>query len=732
MKVVLIQPPQMWPFASYLSLPSLAGYLRRLGHDVLTLDANLEVYDRLYSRPGLEDVLARATERLRWLERKPSLDWPEQEEYHGLVERTYARLPTYIDAVEGIKRAFRDIKSYRMNPDGSLPLEGPWRAFQQVKELVLPDYPNRLALPALTLARLRRSVDGSEPLLYDHILDDIARRVADAGPGVVGLSFTFSEQVLGGLTLAHHIKRRCPQSHIVAGGSFISTLRDDLERLLPELPFVDSVVLDEGEQALAALVEAVGRGTGLDGVPGIAWVADGRCRRTEPAHPLPMDELPCPDYSDVPLSRYFAAEPVLLYATARGCYWGKCAFCNFSLLHRRFRVRRPELVADDLAQLRERYSRLFLFVQECEPPARMRKLARSFIDRGLDIDYWLLARMEPEFDRGLAGLLVASGCRYVFFGLEAGSDRVNNQLMSKGIDLQDARRVIACCADAGLNIILSSIRGFPGETPEEFEETRAFYDEVRRRHAGRIRITGGSHLFRLNRGSDVDIHPEKYRVVPEYRRSAGELATVYRSFRLDGDDGSRLAALRQQVEDEAPEILYNDLLVLIATAQNPPDLVKLITSRARQAPPPPAPAAGWQPDGALLRLAPGVSVSACRFPVAELQRRARQWRGRARELFIVQGLTLEEVAGRLAEETPPLAAADSLVVAGGAAGEALALSARLGPILDALKRGATLGELTALAAGDQAQVQEQLRRFLQTLWQRGFLETRARSEGVPS
>jgi len=753
MRATLIQPPLIWPFGPYLSVPALAAYLRRQGHEVLTIDANLDVYDRLFSRSGLRELCDRLGERFRWLDRRPRLAWPEQEEYLRLVEGARTRLPAYLDGVEDVKQAFRSLDGYRLGPDGTLPLEAAWHAYMELKHLILPDYPNRLGLPALPLDRLYRSIDGSEPLSYDHILEETARRVAAAAPGVIGLSFTFSEQVLGGLTLAHRLRRHCPDVHIVVGGSYFSALRDGLDDILPRLPFVDSVVLDEGEGPLSALMEAVGRGADLDKVPGLVRVAGGRVRYSEPPGPMPVDDLPCPDFNGLELDRYFAAEPVLPYATARGCYHGRCAFCNFSLASRRFRARSPELVARDLEAIGRRHGRLFYFVQECEPPARMHRVAEAFIDRGLDINYQLFARFESDFDQALADRLAASGCLYIFFGLEAGSDRVN-RLMRKGIDLRDAPRIVGCCVQAGLNVVVSSIRGFPGETASEYGDTVRFYQEVRRRFAHRARITGGTHLFRLNRGSDIDRHPERYGVAPGYRHGAGELATVYRSYRVGDDDGTGLYRLRQKWLEESPEILYNEILVLIATALAGGDSAGLVTARPRSVDRD-GDGASWGRPGAdaplrprmRLRLAPGSIVTACRFPVVELQRRGRAWRRQAGELFIAGGRSLAEVCAHLAGESSDLEPQPSLVLFHPACSGMVAVSARLRPVIELLRQGTTLEGLTALVAGETGpgettagdatttdggavgEMRRSLETFVSELRRRGLVEARTPAGG---
>ncbi|MCL6450838.1 MAG: radical SAM protein, partial [Acetobacteraceae bacterium] len=465
MKVVLVLPPLAWPFSPYLGLPTLAAYLRGLGHRVTQFDANLRLFDRVFSRAGLEQLRLAAQDRFRQLESRPALTPLEQEEYLDLVE-LLSVLPRYLARIEAVKAAFKDIDRYRLRPDGTVALEGDWFDYKTIRHLVFPDETNPLRLPVVSLERFRAAVEGRPPLPYQPFLEELAGEIAALGPDLVGFSLTFGEQAIPGLVLARLVKDRLPHVHLVMGGFYFSAVRDGLERILPSLGFVDSVVLGEGEAPLASLAAALERGGSLDQVPGLVRVERGAVRGNPPPPPLDLDELPCPDFEGLPLQSYFAARPVLPYATARGCYWGRCAFCSFCLVSQRFRVRSPGLVARDLARLARAYGALFYLAQEAEPPRRMEAIAQALLSEGAPVRYQLFARFEKTFTARTAEYLRRSGCLYVFFGLEAGSERVN-RLMRKGVDLQEAKRIVADCAAAGLNVVVSSIRGFPTETREE-------------------------------------------------------------------------------------------------------------------------------------------------------------------------------------------------------------------------------------------------------------------------
>jgi len=43
---------------------------------------------------------------------------------------------------------------------------------------------------------------------------------------------------------------------------------------------------------------------------------------------MPIDDLPTPDFRDLPLDQYLSGELVLPIAPTRGCYFEKCGFCT--------------------------------------------------------------------------------------------------------------------------------------------------------------------------------------------------------------------------------------------------------------------------------------------------------------------------------------------------------------------------------------------------------------------
>src|SRR5215831_19276672 len=84
MRVALIYPPSCDPTAPYLAVPTLTGFLRAHGVEVVPIDANVEAFDRLLRPEPLAELAARVEQRLRELDARATLGHTDQLAYAAL------------------------------------------------------------------------------------------------------------------------------------------------------------------------------------------------------------------------------------------------------------------------------------------------------------------------------------------------------------------------------------------------------------------------------------------------------------------------------------------------------------------------------------------------------------------------------------------------------------------------------------------------------------------------
>lgn len=134
------------------------------------------------------------------------------------------------------------------------------------------------------------------------------------------------------LEVADKIRRRSPGALLVFGGPHVPRHREDTLGFLTQHPFIDVVVLGEGEQACAELLEALNgnfadRGS-LKQVPGIAYRDVSGIHFTAPRQRVrDLDQLPSP-YLTGEFDPWLRDFPLAVLETNRGCPFG-CTYCDW-------------------------------------------------------------------------------------------------------------------------------------------------------------------------------------------------------------------------------------------------------------------------------------------------------------------------------------------------------------------------------------------------------------------
>jgi len=502
MKIALIYPPTADPTAPYLSVPILTGYLRSKGIDVLPIDANMEGYDFLLRPDRLLKQAQQVERRLARLKKEPHLNHNRQMESIALTQaKSFAHdLPgkieealkvmrdrsgkhffdplTYEKAVTVIERALRLVSA------AHTPLALSFNSY-------------RTPFALLNISAIEADARPGRNPFHEYFSEVLCERLAREGVGMVGISIAFPGQIQPAYALAYVLRRRFKGLHITVGGPAITQvlIRQSCDRLRRALGPFDSAVLFEGEAALADLVQSVENGKAPGGFIRGSTDTD-------------LSALPAPDYDGLPLSAYLSPEPVLSYDAARGCYWGKCAFCYYGLSETgttRYRERPLDHVIDHLNRMAEKHNgRIFFFSQDTLRPATARRLASAVNDSQASwrwaCDIRAEATLTPECCRDLA----KGGALSFAVGIESGSERILKSI-NKGISRSVMQAAAINLAAAGIAVEWMCFTSFPGETVFQALETLRFIEKQGENIA---LFTCGN--FSLAPGAKVACHPRDY------------------------------------------------------------------------------------------------------------------------------------------------------------------------------------------------------------------------------
>jgi radical SAM superfamily enzyme YgiQ (UPF0313 family) len=69
-----------------------------------------------------------------------------------------------------------------------------------------------------------------------------------------------------------------------------------------------------------------------------------------------------------------------------------------------------------------------------------------------------------------------AGCRHIYFGVESGSQRVQERI-GKNLDVPQARKTIEAAVAEGIRVTTSLVVGFPWETRQDLQETLSLHHQ---------------------------------------------------------------------------------------------------------------------------------------------------------------------------------------------------------------------------------------------------------------
>lgn len=328
----------------------------------------------------------------------------------------------------------------------------------------------------------------------------------DAGADMVLVSaYTMYEDVCSAICL-EAAARSVP---VVIGGPMF-VVPEVAQRWL-KLPGLSALFAGEPEGNIEHLINAVNEGEGS--VPGLMRPGDNNFSLAKPFDDL--DSLPIPDYSDFPWEKY--PNRIVPIMTGRGCGWGVCTFCSdvVSAAGRTFRSRSPDNVLEELALQAGRH--------------RTNKF--TFLDLKLnsDLDVWEglidgAQRAVPNCEwtasvhvgvKDRNGLDAATlnearraGLSRMTAGLESGSQSVLNA-MARGTNIEKLSDYVRHGWEAGISMRMTSIIGYPGEKPDDVEQTANFL-KAHRKYLDRVIVNRLAISPLTPLGDRVVSSPEKY------------------------------------------------------------------------------------------------------------------------------------------------------------------------------------------------------------------------------
>ena len=296
----------------------------------------------------------------------------------------------------------------------------------------------------------------------------------------LGISVLTGAPIRDALNVTRAIKAARPGLPIVWGGWHPSLFP---EQCLAE-PAVDAVVMGQGEETFAEVVERLATGQSLEGVLGCAYRSRSPYQgersgvRLNPPRPFrDVNALPPHDYTLIDAARYFAPKRKRQfdYISSQGCRF-RCTFCaDPTVFKRGWYGLDPERMASELSH----HNRLYRFEEIAfqdetffTSRARVAAMTDAFLAADLDVGWTATMRADQgeRLDDSLLVKCKRSGLRRVMIGVESGSPEMLKRIQ-KDITLEQVFGCAERVARHGIGAILNFIVGFPGESDDSVQAT---------------------------------------------------------------------------------------------------------------------------------------------------------------------------------------------------------------------------------------------------------------------
>lgn len=318
-------------------------------------------------------------------------------------------------------------------------------------------------------------------------------------PELIGFGSLFSGNFPQLLKLSKVSKEHYSTIPIIIGGIHPTIYA---EQILKNCPFIDWIVLGEGEETIVQFVNMLKeKSDGFEKIDGFAFRKNERVI-VNPKTGLikDPDTIPFPAYNLVDLKDYYVdtsnwhnpknlpintSVPIL---TSRSCPH-RCSFCSmFMVMGPKWRARTPQNVVDEIEYVYTKFNhRHFSFMDENFSLSRSRALeiCNLILKRNLNLQFETPNGLSiSTLDEEILDALVSAGMVRTYLAIESGSDYIRNKIMRKNLKKEKIYEITKLVKKyKQLNTAAFFIIGMPEETKETLMDTYKMIKEI---NVGRV------------------------------------------------------------------------------------------------------------------------------------------------------------------------------------------------------------------------------------------------------
>lgn len=301
--------------------------------------------------------------------------------------------------------------------------------------------------------------------------EDDLRKELSKKPLFVGVTSMTGPQIKNALDISMIVKEY--EVPVVWGGVHASLLPSQTL----ENECIDMVVVGEGEVTLLELARALEKQKPMAGINGLWYKKGKKIVKNPPRQFIDLNEIPDLPYHLVDINQYFSnfyGSKMLAFFSSRGCPF-TCGFCyNTVYNQRKWRSLSAQNTLERLDYVINKFKLEGIWFRD-DNFFVDKKRAYSILNgfKKYDISWGTSgARLDllSQLDNKFIDLMNKSGCKFLFIGVESGSDRIlkligkgitREQIIKTNLKLRRLNAIQRC------NIMI----GLPTETKKDLEDT---------------------------------------------------------------------------------------------------------------------------------------------------------------------------------------------------------------------------------------------------------------------
>lgn len=258
--------------------------------------------------------------------------------------------------------------------------------------------------------------------------------------------------------MIQRVKEKLPNVKIAVGGPNVQ------KGYFVKESYYDYVVSGEGEEAILKILDEIEHNINHPNQQYLMQPEDQR---------LNLNKFPMPDYASIDFNEYKISNGVTT-ELSRGCI-AKCTFCEET----HFWKYRQRMAIDALQEVEylynEKGTRVFWFIDSLVNGnlKELRAFAKGVIAKDLKIKWTGYARCDGRMDLEYMKDLADSGCVYLNYGCESGSQHVLDD-MAKGVTIAEMEQNFKHGKEVGIQAATNWIVSFPTETYNDYADTMSF------------------------------------------------------------------------------------------------------------------------------------------------------------------------------------------------------------------------------------------------------------------